>query len=233
MMNFQWLPYVEMLARSILSLIKSNNGLFKSYKQREFINKQKKNSSKDAETALKYFGVSFPYPEQSGWLAEGEIRWVDYGLRSYRRVGHFFVFDQYGVVKQYKIHYTYQDDNTFSFPNPNKTELIWERPEGVEIPDLTPPPEPQVVGEYVGAVGDKVVSEVLIKEVIYIGETRWGPKFLTKLVDANSNVLQYWGLLRRDADDNTPFMLAFKVKGHEEYRSTKITTISYPKIKEN
>lgn len=223
-------------AKSIFSLIKYNRGFWKSYKQREFIKKQMASYyfvHDEPENVRNTYGVTME-EGQFAWCLEGTIRWADYGRRSYRRVGYLFVFDDFGVVAQYKLHFVYDDRYGSSSINVGRSEQVWSRDPDAELPVLEKP-EPIVdPSQHLGTVGEWLETEVTIKGIRYVGEGYYGPTFKTTMVDETGNVVIYWGIMKDTHPDDCAglkIMLRAKVKNHDEYKGTKQTIVGYAKVK--
>ena len=232
----QWNDCQTDLAKSVFSLIKYNNGFWKSYKQREFITKQMSSYyfvHDDAMQIAKIYGVNVK-EFQNAWCLEGEIRWADYGRRSYRRVGYLFTFDDYGLCAQYKLHYTYDDRSGSSSVNPLKSDLVWSRNESLELPVFEKPVAVST-SHHIGAVGEWLETEVTIKSIRCVGAGYYGNTYQTRMVDNNGNVIIYWGIMKEThcADDwNSKVFLRAKVKSHDEYKGVNQTIVGYAKIKQ-
>jgi hypothetical protein len=103
---------------NLVSLIKKNDGAWRSAKQRKFMQEVGLKRAdpcypRDHQNASEYFGVQLT-EGQSGLVLDGHVRWAEYGRKSFRRVSWFFVLDTVGVVAKYKIHFTVTADGGFS-----------------------------------------------------------------------------------------------------------------------
>ena len=233
----QWNDCQADLAKSVFSLVKYNNGFWKSYKQREFIIKQMGlyyfvHDEREQITSI--FGVNVKESDRA-WTLEGEIRWADYGRRSYRRVGYLFSFDEYGISAQYKLHYSYDDAHGSSCVNSTKTTLVWSRNESLELPVFEKPVVQESVSHHVGAVGEWLETEVTIKSIRCVGAGYYGNTYQTRMVDNSGNVIIYWGVMKDThcADEwNSKVFLRAKVKSHDEYKGVNQTIVGYAKIKQ-
>jgi hypothetical protein len=182
---------------------------------------------------MNYFGVPLQ-PGQKVCILEGEVRWANYGRKSYRRVGYAFVFDDKGFVAKHRLHYYYADNGTFSAPAPLKTELNqWVRDESIPAPEFAPPPKIEA-GEWVGVVGEFFEAEVTVKSMRYIGPGPFGSIWQTKMVDDAGNTIIYWNTLKVDdvAQVDYKIRLRAKVKEHTEYKGVKQTVVGYAKIRD-
>lgn len=232
----QWNDCQTDLAKAVFSLIKYNNGFWKSYKQREFIIKQMSSFyyvHDEAAAVKKVYGISVKESNRT-WCLEGEVRWADYGRRSYRRVGYLFAFDEFGITAQYKLHYFYDDASGSSSINPHKSELVWSRDESLELPVLEKPAA-VTASQHVGAVSEWLETEVTIKSIRCVGSNYYGSVYQTRMVDNSGNVIIYWGIMKETyvADDwNSKVFLRAKVKAHDEYKGTNQTIVGYAKIKQ-
>lgn len=232
---FQWNECQVDMAKSIFSMIKTNNGFWKSDKQRSFITKQMESYfyiHEAGESFTNNYGVEMVEGQQA-WCLNGHIRWADYGRRSFREVTHLFVFDQYGIVAQYKLHRNYSSDGGYSSINPSKTEKIWNRDESIEKPVLVVA-ETKSTREHLSAVGEWLETVVTVKSIRVVGESYYGPTYQTRMVDDLGNVIIYWGVMKNSycGEEEFKIKLRAKVKEHGEYKGTKQTIVGYAKIKE-
>src|SRR5574343_77356 len=112
MSGIQWEYGAEDAVRMLSPIINFNRGAWKSVKQRNFakthcLTKADPCYPRNQENA-KMYGVDLG-ENQSGLVIEGVVRWVDYGLKSFRRCAWFYVLDEVGVVAKYKLRFTYSD----------------------------------------------------------------------------------------------------------------------------
>lgn len=224
------------IAMSVFSLIAKNNGFFKSAKQRDFLQKQISAIYVHDDSSLteKHFNIKL----QSGqkmWMCEGDVRWAEYGRKSFRRVAYALVFDQYGFVSKNKIHFNYSSDGGSSEPNPQKTELnIWVRDTSVDLPVFVENFIVQSPSEHVGAIGEWLETVVTVKSIRAVGQGYYGTTYQTKMVDDDGNIIIYWGVMKDSSvvDGEFKIKLRAKVKEHSEYKGLNQTIVGYAKIKE-
>jgi hypothetical protein len=135
-------------------LIRFNGGFFKSIRQREYV---KKTAAYRVDP--QYYG-SYCSSRGIQPLKEGQFcntvtyftRWADYGRKSIRHAEYFYIFDDFGIVEQYRIScYGIETGGGF---NKEKTKRIWARDENALLPIFVEPVDTRV-NEYVGSVGDK------------------------------------------------------------------------------
>ena len=227
-----WNDCQQDMAKTVFSLVKYNNGFWKSYKQREFIKKQMGMYyylHTDTESMQKNFGIQLA-EGQFGWCLEGSIRFADYGARSIRRVGYMFVCDDFGIVEQYKLHYSYSSNGRSSCVNASKTECVWIRDEDQEKPVFEAPQVAQSTSKFLGMVGDWLETEVTILSIRAVGIGAYGTTYQTRMQDANGNQILYWGIMR-NSEENTKVLLRAKIKALNEYKGVNQTVVGYAKIK--
>lgn len=227
-----WNDCQQDLAKTAFTLVKYNNGFWKSYKQREFIKKQMGMyyfvHTNAAETQNN-FGIEL-LDGQFAWCLEGSIRFADYGYRSYRRVGIMFVCDDFGIVEQYKLHYSYSSDGRSSCVNTSKTECVWMRDEEQEKPVFEAPVVTQPSSKFLGMIGDWLETEVTIISIRAVGVGAYGTTYQTKMQDKEGNQILYWGIMK-NSQENTTVHLRAKVKALNEYKGVNQTVVGYAKIK--
>lgn len=232
-MSFFWQTQdTEDCFRTLSSMVKYNNGAWKSTKQRDYLTGKVLARvdfcfPRDNENAANHFNVIME-GDQQGLVLEGETRWADYGRKSYRRVGWFFVLDQVGVVAKYKLHYSYDDKHGSSGVNAERTECEWTRPANVTAP-VEPEPEVKPETNWVGQIGQRYTA--VLKEVAMIdrGFGTWGREVLTVWNDEAGNIFYYNNMVA-SVDTETAkegIMVAFTVKKHIlTKRGDKATVIS-------
>lgn len=215
---------------SLVSLIKTNNGQFKSVKQADFLIKRfTREMSWNAESAMKYFGVTLP--ENHVMVSvDATSRWADYGTRSIRPVSWIFVLDQNGVVAQYKLGYV-GDMRSGTSPDPAKTQTVWQRVG--EVVALERPVEPEVQpSEHLGVVGERMTFKGVIKSVTEFERNKFhyydsGVGYITR-IDVNGNDVVYFGTFGLERGAEVEFKAT--VKEHGEYRGRRQTVVNRPKL---
>jgi len=223
------------LAISAFSLIAKNNGFFKSAKQRDFLQKQMAAVylHEDTIQTETHFNIKL-LPGQKMWMCEGEVRWAEYGRKSFRRVAFGLVFDQYGFVSKNKIHFNYSSDGGFSEPNRQKTELnLWVRDLSIALPVFEENILAKSESEHVGAVGEWLETVCTVKSIRAVGQGYYGTTYQTKMVDEDGNIIIYWGVMKDSSviDGEFKIKLRAKVKEHGEYKGVNQTIVGYAKIK--
>lgn len=134
MAGFEWNSAEDSdLFRSLSSLVKYNNGLFKSKGQAGFMMKQA--APADAtkpEWMRDHYGIDGVQSDQRIIEVRASMVWQGretgfVGPQSYRPIAWVFVIDGAGVVGQYKLRFTMYDVGHFGV-NASKTESLWSRP---------------------------------------------------------------------------------------------------------
>ena len=214
----------------LTSLIKKNNGLFRTWKQANFLfSVYKKLREFDTkESVQNFFGITL---EDGQHLVDvsASTRWAEYGARSYRPVCWMFVVDKYGIVAQYKLGYVGSSD-TGTAPDPKKTKLLWNRT--CEVKELEPPVE-QVVApsEYVSHIGRRIEMVGVVKKI----RAYTKPKFhyydsdigyMTQIM-VGSNVVIYWGSFP-DVKETDMIKFRATIKDHSIRDGVRQTTVNRP-----
>lgn len=118
------------IVKSLFSLCKYNNGYFKSEKQGNFIRKGKTlahlwGNRDDKSFDNENFGVTVD-EEETAIQFEGRIPFgSSRNGRGDRRMIYYFVMDEKGVKRYYKLGIEYYSGG--SCIDPSKTKLVWER----------------------------------------------------------------------------------------------------------
>lgn len=249
-MNFQWDMGDDEKFRTFASMIKKNNGIYYSDKQRYFLQKKYNWNNPgligfrdDVQGMKDFFNIDLQ-PGEKALAATGMVSWAGYGARSQRPVTWYFVCDDNGVVAQYKLKYK-GDMRKGTGPDPSKTQLIWKREDKParaaidalkqekqdrederkkELASLPP-------SKHVGRPGERIRDEML--EV----EASWGPQsgafgsyFINKMRDKDGNVLVNFG--NRVGNRGDKIKASFRVKKHDIDPKTQqpVTIITHLKF---
>lgn len=207
--DFQWSSHWdEEQGRKLSGMVKFNNGLFKSAKQAKFMLGDRgpfaHNLRNDYDKLKEWFGVDAE-EGQSVAQVSGTMRWAQYGQRSLRPVTWMYVLDKYGVVRQYKLGYVgNMRDGTR--PDPKKTKLLWQRPADANVGELddmeaadTKAAEEKAAykaanpTKHVAEEGTRMELDLKVKNVMYRGESQWGPTYMTIAEDKDGNLFFYTG----------------------------------------
>lgn len=220
---------------SLNRLIKFNNGFFKSAKQSKLFNER-------MTTECSWFSnLGIDIADKKIIHVCAYVRWVDYGIKSFRDVDWIFLIDEFGIVSQYKIGFS------AGAPDPKKIQLLFSRDTSIPVP-VFEEPQPQKtaesISEWFGNVGDRVTFDVEVVSVKkFESSTTYsyydsGVRYITTTKNGN-DLVKYWGHINTKDYDTVNVGDKFKVKAtiksHDEYKGIKSTTISRPvfeKIKE-
>ena len=222
---------------SFKNLIETNQGLFKSGKQADFLFKTFKafhqNCKWTVETIKDNFGIDIKETEVLVPVY-AMTRWADYGRRSFRPVTWMYVVDKAGVSKQFKLGYV-GDMVSGTHPDPKKTERIWERSVEVSVPEEAPKqPNQESKSDFFGVPGHKVEFKGTIISVReFKKSTRYhyyddGIGYITKIAKGD-DIIIYWGKLKAEVGDEVTIVA--RIKDHDVRDGVKQTIISYPKLK--
>lgn len=233
------------VAQSMFSLVKGG-GFFKSIKQRNFLRAPKgfpwhmaiwnydanmRHEAEQIEFFRSNFGILDARSTDTIVCVAGEVRWADYGRKSYRRVEHVFLLDDYGVRGQYKLKFGYDDRSGSSWVESAKTETVWTRDPSAELPVFVEEPKPEVVaGEWIGEIKQRLVFEGEIKHAMVVGYNQWGTSYMTIIKCGNDEVI-YWGLLEH-IEYRGPVKFKATVKEHNMRDGRKQTIVNRPAVME-
>lgn len=217
---------------SVLSLVKRNNGLFKSAKQGKFLTRIfEANGTLDA----KYVDLKID-PKFKTFSFDDYVRWCDYGNRSVRPYGWFFIYDQYGIVRQYKLAWKEIGPNHLTTLNPEKIKVVFERPSDVDLSKLKAEYEEMEqkdaetpCGDWVGNIKDrikKVVNVVGVSEFF----NDFGLVRLIRMVDADNNALVWFATNGVKIERGEKVLVVGTVKKHDKYRGNKQTILTRCKM---
>lgn len=236
----------EDMSRSLNGLVKFNNGVWKSTKQRDFLLKLlTPEYQQDPEQMKTLYGISFDPASGDRTVAviTGKISFGE-GRRATRPVGWAYVLDDTGVKTKYKLRWKEErfgpNKRDYSMQlDPSRVEIEWQRPADVDAAHLdaanqptTTPPEAKKEGNFVGNPGERMKNvSVTIESVNGPYNSEYGAYYVTRLRDGADNLLVYLG--KNLGEKGTNISMTFTVKKHDLDRKTqeKATQISRPTVK--
>lgn len=228
----------EQNARQLSSLVKYNNGVFKSFKQAQFLlsNRGPFDWRDDAENMRKYFNIELK-PGERATGVDGTAQWSEHGGRGNRPVTWFYVFDEYGVVRKYKLGYV-GDMRSGTHPDPSKTKLEWSRPTNVDISHLKQQQQEikqraaESKSTHVGQPKDRLTFDATIKKVVDRGMNDYGDYvYMNILEDENGNLFFYTGG-KELGDEGKKITITATVKKHITTKMGEpATVINRPRVK--
>lgn len=219
--------------KSLSGLIKFNNGLFKSDKQAWVIcNRVFTKIRVDDGSYQQHYNINVDIGDYI-YIVEGIMSWTDYGSRSKIPVSWFFIADEFGIKKQFKLKFK-GNLRDGAYPDPSRTELLWERPANVVLPEkkvaapVVKADEP--ASEWIGKVGQRTVFK---GKVLSVNEYQTTSRFhyydsgvrIRTTVDVDGSVVVYWNSLA-DAAKGDSIEFVATVKDHTEYNGKKQTVVS-------
>jgi hypothetical protein len=246
--DIEWNPGHQETYMSLKALVNHTNGVYKSEKQKKFLEATliKNEPAREAAFMKSNYGVEMLDPSNKVVMLSGYYRWADYGARSMIPFFYAFEMDQYGVVALWKIG-AHGNLKIGAGPDPKKAKREWVRPEGVDTSHLEPSKEQakkeflkslgKASGKYIGTEGEKkhdfgsvvvkVVKELESYVVAYnIAAERWFHVF----EDANGDVIWYTGK-HLGVKPGQTIKLRGTVKKHLiSKRMEHVTIVSHPKI---
>ena len=231
-MNFEWNYGCGDAFKTLSTLIKFNQGAWKSTKQRTFMDQKILIQAdgcypRDADNA-RMFGIEL-VGDQKGLILEGFSRFASYGHKSLRFSSWFFVLDEVGIVAQYKLKHTYKAGG--SSIDPAGTKTLFKRQETVEAP-VAPVVEVKETF-HVGVEGTRQVLFLKEKKVIDRGYGNFGQQFLSILEDDAGNTFFYNAMLGQcdEEERKNGLELNVTIKSHIVTKSgDKVTVIARPAL---
>lgn len=246
MNNFYWDTEQDGNAfKTFSSLVKYNGGMFKSLKQANYLtsskpftylwNDPKENDEErikaNTKNAKDYFNVELDAKTQCMAILKATVRWADYGQKSQRRAEWVFVWDKYGVVAQYKLHFIYTSGG--AVVNPKKTELLFKRDPNASLPVFEEPVAPEVPSSnYIGTVGKREEFVLTVKMVREFQGQSFsyydsGLRIMTVMETVAGDKVVYWN---RVGEVGEKLLVKATVKAQDEYKGVKQTTLSRAKV---
>ena len=235
-MNFSETPDA---VRSALSLVKHNGGLFKSAKQGEFLRKLFKRDFNDFQPT--YAGIT----EEGDFFSwTGYVTWSEYGGRSNKQYGWVFKYDEFGIVKQWKLKWkmeSYIDqagNSRFggSYIDSKGSKLVFERSADVDTSELAAqyeaasvPAADEPTSEYVGNVGDKIEADLKVTHT-FVTNSYYGSSLLIGMQDDEGNKFVWFSTAMPEVHKGDKVHIKGRIKNHGEFRGSKQTTLTRCKI---
>jgi hypothetical protein len=228
------------------SLVKNNNGVFKSIKQRDFMleNLPKRiRTLTDASKLKSEYDISFdPSKEKMAAITLGSMR---FGRMTNVNIGYVFILDSIGVTKQYKLKWKLSGGR--SIQDPAGTVLEWTRPtSGIDssaLVDKDPIPADTSTsqGGYIGQPDDRIknlpvtierITGPFIRAGIQASRHAATEYYVNQFRDDKGNVLFYFGSPL--GYHGHKFEMTFTVKRHDKDKKTgaPYTVISRPIVKD-
>ena len=207
----------EDVGRNLAALIKFNDGYFKSEKQAAFFKTVKWSRidrRTDKENLKSFFNVDID-DGQYAISVGGTMSWADYGTNGFRPVTWYFVMDDFGVVRKYKLGYVGSFKSGTS-PDPKKTKVEFERTsqkpdwasdENIEKSKKEKEQKAAELADkrskmsHLAKVGEKIENiDVTIEKIIDRGYGEYGQEWLTIFKTSDNNLI-YWNNRPKDADE--------------------------------
>lgn len=232
----------ENFVKSLNNLAKFNNGVFKSFKQKKFLYK-KFESEQYQSGAILNMGINDTNVNFCRvFYVEYLIKWADYGTKSQRWMGWVYEYDNYGIKKYWRLHYTYNKNGVVSI-NKEKTELVWTRNE--EILDVEHLIEAEKIeneknkaleekkanSNFIGEVGDKIETEVKVVFTKYIDNYDF-PSTLFVMEDNDENKLVWFSssMYGDSIEQNKKYIIKGRIKANKEFDGEKQTVMTRCKL---
>lgn len=236
--------------KNFCSLIKNNDGLFKSQAQSSFIfggkliqpwvervdPQRKINVIELSKLSQAQCGVPLEHG-QDIITVYASMAWASYG-KSVRPIMWKYVVDIFGIVAQYKMHFT--DSDSGPSVNPRKTELLWFR-QKTELPSFKHPgvyaAEKLAVRiqenehtDFIGNVKDRLIFEGVIKSIKSFGYNQFGFQYCESFrttIMVGVNTVIYWAAFH-DVKEGDSIKFKATVKDHTVYEGVKQTVVNRP-----
>lgn len=209
---------------SLQSLIKNNDGLWKSEKQGNFFSKkwtEDEDFVKDSWiTTFEIAKAGMKYIIVDGFNSFGHG-----GGRGHRPITYLYEIDHAGIVARYRTRHT--GDINKGGTSLKSVEEDWRRTETPEAPQTSQeaPEAPKKVSEYVGNAGDKL-KQIELPLVFTTGyDTDFGYCVIHKFEDEAGNVL-IWKTTSRALEAGKKYRFNATIKEHKEYNDTKQTILT-------
>lgn len=238
----------EDMIRSLSSLIKHNNGLFKSERQGFFLRNQgwRTSENEDGVNHMRSIGVPVDLNKHTEvghftqfhnfnpYSAEGAR-----AGRGGRTSHHVYLMDKHGVVAAYKLG---QTQHQF---DPKKTQKVWERPADAVTSgnEHHVEEDPHMVSKHLGKVGDKITHDVTVVRLHNLGPSRFAPaytrapdQYMTVMKTDEGHIIHHYGTppasLRgyRTGDDWKGTVTGEVKKHHIDRNGNHVTILTRPKF---
>ena len=231
-MVFNWnSQFDEEKGKSLASLVKYNNGCFKSDKQANFISRWACNFRVNENIKNTFANIGMELLEDGQYIIEVDASIRHAHGRGVVPITYGYVMDKHGVLKKYRIRYSRTSDTGYS---PKSVEYVWVRDNNdIRFTPAPPTPakakEPVKVSSWVGTVGKREEFTVTVKRIIEC-ETRYGFSDLYIMEDSSGNVLKWFTSSFCEMEQGSTYNIKATVKDHSEYNDVKETMLTRVKV---
>lgn len=215
---------------SLQSLIKNNDGLFKSDKQGRFI--LWKWTIDDLEEMGEGHWINNFIGVKEGHkyiVVDGFYSFSHGRGKGHRPASFCYEMDAHGVVARYKSRYT-GDGDSYSLKS---VEKDWER--AVETPIETNTEAHREVSEapeskWIGEVGERLTDLKLMVKYVNGFDGQFGFTYVYKMEDEDGN--QFTWFTQKSLEQGQSYIVRGTVKKHDEFRGVKQTVLTRCHLKE-
>ncbi len=244
--DLEWGPGLDKdVYMSLKGLVNKNDGVYKSRKQKWFIENRLIGSEPDRDRGFVKDNFGADVGDGEKFISvEALARWAKYGSRSLVPVRWGFVMDSIGVAKFYKIGNKGNLRDGAS-PDPSKTKLEWERPANVDASHLEKSEEEKKKefkvalgmseGDYIGTEGERMKFELTLVAKKYLDTTQVSynvsaEKWWNMYEDKDGNVVYHTG--KEGPEKGEKVVGAATVKKHlVNKKGQKVTVVIRPRFK--
>lgn len=217
--KYQWDFKADECFKTLSSLVKYNNGVWKSAKQRDFLTGPKGimggdfakngNQRRDYANMKNWFGVEADEKKNEYVISTaGSVAWAP-GKKAWKSFQWMWVLDDYGVVKKYKLGFKDTGPGSTGVDK-KKTKLEWERTGKIDTKAFDDSTKEKAdadaskekakkdaadKSQYVGKPGEWVEDKIVkIEKIINLGDGDYGPRLMSIIKDEEGNTYNYFGL---------------------------------------
>lgn len=192
------------LTRTFSSMIKYNDGCFKSSKQANFLltGRHFIERRTDYDNIQNVYGVEV-VEGQVAVILSGYTRWADYGSKSIRPCSWVYILDEIGIVSKFKLKYV-GDMRSGTTVDPKATTKEWQRFDNINPEWATPEGKAadaeaavavQAAKDAIGYAGrsDEIITnlKLTLTRIIDGGQGQWGYEY-TSIFKTEDGKLIYW-----------------------------------------
>lgn len=258
--KYQWDYKDDERFKTLSSLVKYNNGVWKSAKQRDFLTgkngimggdaSNNGHQRRDYDNMKNWFGVEADSKKNEYVIqTSGSVAWAP-GKKAWQRFEWMWVLDDYGVVKKYKLGFKITGPGS-SGVDKKKTKLDWERSGKIDTKAFDDSAKEKAAAaaerekvkkdtadksQFVGSLGEWIEDKIVkIEKIVDLGEGDYGIRWMTIIKDEDGNTYNYfgWPKINGTPEEIYKGSYSMRAKVKKQYvnkNGIKVTVVGYPKF---
>lgn len=215
------------LHKSLETLIKFHNGIFRSEKQSKWFMSQLHSSYDLVKDEAEKNGITIIEDNKENVVVSvyGFTRWADYGSRSIRNWAKQYVLDKHGVVASFKLGFKASSDGKHQWVDKDKIKLVWKR-----TVEVAPKQEVSIVhapaSSFVGNEKDKISFKAKVTNIREFASAFSFGSILTLVSEEGNKFTWFSSKMITDLEKGDVVNMSGTVKSHRVYKDEKQTVLT-------